>query len=107
MKGCPSEIWLDERIAKLQPGQPNQDSNVKQVRYFSEDKVRELAAQAAGKLPEFFVQIEAIGPAQVLGLTNYGRLFKYNGSTTWDEIDVPKFAGVENENLEKGTGSAN
>lgn len=100
----PSEVWIDERVAKTLPAAKDEElaeRGVHQIQFLNVAKVRELVRQAAGP-DEFIVQITDNGI--LYGLTNYGRLYAYGqplgiqdrldgvpeGHVGWHEVAGPE-----------------
>lgn len=82
------EVWLDHRVARTMPTEPDDAGNL--VRYFSADRVKEMIDLARGG-PEFIIQITE-DHGRIHGLTNYGRIFYRVGTGKWAEADTPDFS---------------
>ena len=66
------------------------DADGQQVRYISDERVTEMLRESAGGV-EFFVQI-LLDQGTIIGLTNYGRIFRRSPSdaSAWFEIPGPQ-----------------
>ena len=104
---APDEIWLDSRVAKQCPQEPDEDaaaSGATLVRYYSHYRVRDLLSM---KQPEeFFIQIAEVQGA-LIALTNYGKVYRMGyrdvpgesgKAVTWTGIETP-FEGGPNAEL--------
>lgn len=101
---APDEIWLDSRVAKQCPQEPDENaaaSGATLVRYYSHYRVRELLSM---KNPEeFFVQFAEVGGA-IHALTNFGKLYRMHYSDVpgipqkvvkWTAIETPFEGGPD------------
>ena len=88
----PAEIWIDERVVRTMATGPDPDESpqgVKMIHYLSEERVAELLRQSTGGA-EFFIQVTPGENQTLVGLTNFGRLFrKWPADPKWLEIDLP------------------
>lgn len=112
MSNAPDRIWLDERIAKTLPDQPNQDladKRVNQIAYMkvtlAHEEKRKLREELVRQIPEEFVVQVAVTAVPlglvddeglplptkplVIAVTNLGRMFQHIEPHDWIEIPGP------------------
>lgn len=92
----PSEIWIDERVARTLPSAKDEElaeRGVHQVQFINIAKVRELVRKAGGP-DEFIVQITSRENDRdldrLVALTNFGRLY-IETVGGWKEFGLPEF----------------
>jgi len=88
-------IYLDPRVLASMKTEPDPDAAVEPVPYYSNEYARALADEARGG-PEFFIQL-LIDPdtRELMGLTNYGRIFTHGSDEVWCEISGPEPGDLE------------
>jgi hypothetical protein len=111
MNDTPERIWLDERIAKQMPAEPNPslaDNGINQIAYIKvttalADK-NKLRDELMSQIPEeFVIQVTATSVPQllpyednltvskplVIAVTNLGRMFQHVEPHDWLELPGP------------------
>ena len=109
MSNTPNRIWLDERVAKTLPDEPNKNLDSNQIAYMkvtlAHEEKRKLREELIRQIPEEFVVQVAVTaiplglldeeglpmPTKplVIAVTNLGRLFQHVEPHDWIEIPGP------------------
>jgi len=116
MSNAPERIWLDERVAKQMPAEPNPSlasDGINQIAYIKVttalEQKNKLRDELISQIPEeFVIQVTATSVPQflpdeqgfpqvtkplVIAVTNLGRLFQHVEPHDWLEIPGPDLAG--------------
>lgn len=90
----PEQVFLDKRVVARMADQPTEGAD--EVMYIRSDIVQDMVLS---KNPaEFFIQIHQSSDGPLVGLTNYGMLWKHNGHGNWVPIPVPELTEPRPEN---------